>query len=430
MKSNSVLNKEISNASWMIGARIVQMILSFIVSILTARYLGPGNYGLVNYGAAYVAFFTSLCTLGINSIIVKEFVAKPDKQGETLGTTIVLRFISSCLSVLVIFLIVCVVDRGDTLSIQVVFLCSLALIFQIFDSINYWFQSKYMSRVTSLSTLAAYTIVSAYKIILLITGRSVIWFAISTSVDYVLIALFQWLAYKKYNGPKLSFSKSKAHFLLTNSYHFILSGMMVAIYGYTDKFMLKQMLNEEAVGYYSIATSISTVWAFVLNAIIDSVYPTIMQLYTKDKKTYERKNRQLYAIVFYVAVFVSILFTIFGGIAINILYGESYMESVMPLRIVTWYTAFSYLGVARNAWIVCENKQKYLKYMYLGAAGINVVLNYFMIPQWGASGAAMASLITQIFTSLIMPAFFKEMRPNAKLMLEAILLKNTLPQKS
>lgn len=50
-------NKEVKNAGWLIGGKIIQMLLSLVVGVLTARYLGPGNYGLVNYGAAYVGFF-------------------------------------------------------------------------------------------------------------------------------------------------------------------------------------------------------------------------------------------------------------------------------------------------------------------------------------------------------------------------------------
>ncbi len=55
------------------------------------------------------------------------------------------------------------------------------------------------------------------------------------------------------------------------------------------------------------------------------------------------------------------------------------MLSVMPLRIITWYTAFSYLGVARNAWIVCENKQKYLKWVYGAAAVSNVIFEFLFL---------------------------------------------------
>lgn len=402
----------------------MQMLLSLVVVILTARYLGPSNYGLIGYATAFVSFFTSLCTLGINSVIIMDFVAHPDEQGETIGTTIILRAISSLLSSVMITAIVALLNRNEPLTVVVTFLCSIALLFQVFDTINYWFQSRYESKITSLATLTAYIITSAYKIILLCLKKDVRWFAFATSVDFICIGIFLIVSYKKHNGPKLSFSWAKAKSLLGKSYHYILSGMMVAIYSQTDKLMLKHMLNETEVGYYSVATTVCGMWVFVLAAIIDSMYPTIMQLYNNgDEKAFERKNRQMYAIVFYASTFVSVGFLIFGDFFISILYGKDFAPAGLPLKVITWYTAFSYLGVARNAWIVCENKQKYLKYMYVGAAVINVVLNMILIPVMGASGAALASLITQLCTSILLPMCWKEMRPNVKLMVDAILLK-------
>ena len=93
------------------------------------------------------------------------------------------------------------------------------------------------------------------------------------------------------------------------------------------------------------------------------------------------------------------------------------------MRIVTWYVAFSYLGVARDTWIVCEGKQKYLVRIYAGAAVTNVVLNYFFIRLWGASGAALASLITQISTIFVFPLLIKDYRPNVRLMIKAVSLR-------
>lgn len=423
LKNKVSKNKELKNAGWLIGGRVIQMILSFFISIITARYLGPGNYGKINYVSAYVSFFTSFCNLGINSIIIKDFVDNPDEQGEAIGTTLLLRLFSSILSMIMIVTIVSIVDKNEPVTVLVAVLCSVALIFQIFDTFNYWFQFKYKSKITSIAVLIAYIVTSVYRIILLILGKSVQWFAFATSVDYICLAAILFYFYKKENGPRLHFSISKGKYLLTNSYHYILSGMMVAIYGQTDKFMLKHMLDETSVGYYSLATTLNTMWVFILKAIIDSMYPTIMRLYNTDKKAFERKNRQLYAIVIYVSVVVALMFMLFGKYIIYILYGESYLAASAPLKIVTWYTIFSYLGVARNAWIVCENNQKYLKYMYVGAALINVLLNYVMIPQFGASGAAMASLLTQISTSLILPCFIKQMRPNVRLMIDAFLLR-------
>ena len=78
--------KEVINASWLIIGRVVQMILSFVVGIFTARFLGPSNYGLINYGLAFVTFFVAFCNLGINSILVKEIVDSPEESGTILGT--------------------------------------------------------------------------------------------------------------------------------------------------------------------------------------------------------------------------------------------------------------------------------------------------------------------------------------------------------
>lgn len=421
-------NKIIKNASWLMAGKVINMILSFVIGLFSARYLGPNNYGLINYASAYTLFFSSFCNLGINSVIVKIFIDHPDEEGKTIGTTLLLRLISSVLSIVIIIGIVSIVDKGEPITLSVVTLYCLCLIFQIFDTFNYWFQSKLLSKYYAIATLIAYLSVSAYKILLLIYGMSVQWFAVSNAIDYFIVAIILVFFYKKCNGPRISFSFKNAKKILRLSYSYILSGLMVAIYGATDKLMLKQMLDETSVGYYSLAMQISTIWAFILSAIIDSMKSSIMTYHNTNKNQYELMNKRLYAIIFYVSIFISAVITIIAPIFISIVYGESYLPAVTPVRIVVWYVAFSYLGVARDIWIVCEKKQKYLKYLYIGSALFNIILNALLIPWIGTAGAALASLITQISTIFLFPVFFKELRINVKMMLDAILLKNILPK--
>lgn len=418
-----IQNKEIKNAIWIISGKVVQMALSFIVSILSARYLGPSNLGVINYVQSYVAFFTAFCTLGINGLIINDFVEHPNEEGTAIGTTILMRAISSLLSGIMIVAIVSILDRDEPITKVVAILCSLSLIFNVFDTINFWFQSRYKSKFSSLATLIGYIATTIYKLFLLICRKSVVWFALASSIDYAVIALALLIIYKRCNGPKFKYSYEKGKQLLSKSYHFILASMMVAIYGQTDKLMLKQMLSEAEVGYYSIATSVCSMWTFILTAIIDSIYPTIINL-KKDgqEEAYKQKNIQLYTIVLYASISVSILLQFFGRPIVLLLYGDAYAPSISVLKIVTWYTAFSYLGVARGAWLVCENKQKYLKYMYVGAAICNVLLNFSLIPIMSASGAALASLITQMLTSIVIPFCVPAMRENAIMMIDAIRL--------
>ncbi len=417
-------NKAVKNAGWMIGEKIVQMMISLIVGVLTARYLGPDNYGLINYANTYTAFFASICTLGINSILVKEFIDHPEDDGEILGSSILLRLLSGFFSVVVILAIVCVIDRDDPTAIAVVFLSSIGIIFHVFEVFNYWFQAKLLSKVTSTAALVSYTVMTIYKIFLLATGKDVKFFALSLSIDYIVIGILLFICYKKYCGGKLRASKNCCKRLLSQSVHFILPGLMVSVYAQADKIMLKQMLSPAEVGYYSTATNICNLWCFVLSAIIASMRPLIMEDHKNENEDeFIRKNKLLYAIVFYLSTVVSILFVLLANPVVSLLYGSDYLPSVAPLRIATWYTAFSYLGVARNAWIVCKNKQKYLIWLYVSAAVANVILNFFMIPLWGTCGAAFASLLAQMTTTVIAPFFIKPFKENSILMIEAILLK-------
>ena len=333
------------------------------------------------------------------------------------------RIVSSTLCALLIVGIVAVVDFDEPTTIAVTVLCSLSLLFHVLDTFNYWFQYNYKSRVTAIATLAAYVATAAYRLYLLATGKSILWFALAMSVDYMVLGFVLYATYRKHRGPKLSVSLSTGKRILKKSYHYILSGMMVAIYLQTDKLMLKQMLGETSVGYYTVGTTVCGLWSFVLAAIIDAVYPTIIRLHKQSKEAFEKKNRQLYAIVFYLSVVVSIGFFVLGDYLIIFMYGEEYRASSVILKIATWYTGFSYLGVARSAWVVCENKQKYLKYIAMGAAIVNVVLNALLIPVWGGAGAAVASLMAQLSTSLLLPLLIKPLRPNAKLMLESFAFK-------
>ena len=419
---NLFRNKSVKNASWLISGRIIQMVLSLFVSLLTARYLGPNNYGLINYALAYTSFFSSICTLGINSIIVKELIDNRENEGTIIGTTLVLQTISSFISSGIIVSIVSIIDNGEPITIVVVLLCCIGMIFNNLHVFTYWYQSNLNSKVSTIISLIGYVVVSLYRIILLITAKDVRYFAFATSVDYFVVGVLLFFSYRFKHGQKLSFSFDCSKKILKSSLHFVLPSLMVSIYGQTDKLMLKQMISDAEIGYYSTAVAICGMWVFILTAIIDSMNPVIMELHKKNQfNAYRKKNVQLYHMVFYIALFVSLIISIFAKLIVSILYGDAYLPSVQPLRIITWYTAFSYLGVARNSWIVCENKQKYLIWIYISSAVFNVVLNSILIPFYGSSGAAFASLLSQIFSCIVVPAFIKPLRENVKMIFDSII---------
>lgn len=409
-------NKVFKNASWIIFCKIVQAVLNLVVTMLSARYLGPSGYGLINYAASVVAFVTPIMQLGLNSILVQEIVNTPEKEGEILGTSLLMSFCTSFLTIGGVVAFVAIANHGERETIIVCALYSILLIFQSLELVQYWFQAKLKSKYPAIVMLVAYVIVSAYKITLLVTGKNIYWFALSQAIDYLVISSLLLIVYARLGTQHLSISWEHAKRLFAKSRYYIVSSLMVTIFAQTDRVMLKLMVNDAATGYYSAAVSCAGMTSFIFTAIIDSARPSIFEGKKIGQEIFERNIIRLYSVIIYFALLQCVFITAFAKIIINILYGNDYASSVDALRLIVWYTTFSYIGSVRNIWILAEGKQKLLWILNLSGALLNVVLNYILIPVWGIMGASFASLITQFFTNVLMGFIIKPIRRNNALM--------------
>ena len=411
------------NAVWLMAGRVAQLAVNLLVGVLTARYLGPSDFGLIQYAAACAGCLVSLCNLGIPSVLVKSLGEEPEREGEILGTALVLQGLSSVLCALGILAFLRLTDRENTALLAVAGLAGLGMVLRIFEVLRCWFQSRQQCSVTALVTLGAYGASAAYKAVLLVQGRNVVWFALAAVVEYGCLGILFLLVYRKNSGGKLGFSRQRAGVLWAKSRYFVLPGLLTAVYAQADRILLKGFWGESDLGCYSAAVSLSGSWCFVLSAIIEVMYPEITGAY-EDKERFLRRNRQLYALVFFLSMGMSTGITCLAEPLIGVLYGQAYLPAAAVLQILTWGTAFSYLGVARNAWVVCRDRQKYLLWVYAAGAGANLGLNLLLIPQYGAVGAALSSVAAQVVTAVAAPLCIPKLRENARLMLEGMLFWN------
>ena len=412
--------KVVKNAAWIIGVRIVQSILALVISMLTARYLGPSNYGLISYASSVVAFVVPIMQLGLPSILVQEIVNKPKQEGEILGTSIVLSVTSSFACMLGVFAFANVVNTGETTTIIVCALYSTLLFAQAIEIVQYWFQAKLASKYVSITSLVAYAIVSAYKIFLLVTGKSIYWFAVSNALDYAIIGIALLIIYRRLSGCRLHFSLPLAKSMLAKSRYYIVSNIMITIFAQTDRIMLKLMIDDASAGYYAAAVSCAGMTGFIFGAVIDSMRPMIFESRKTSNGAFEKNVSRLYSIIIYLSFAQSVFMTLFAPLIVRILYGVEYQNTIGVLQVLVWYTTFSYMGSVRNIWILAEDKQRYLWIINLSGALTNVVLNAALIPSIGVVGAAIASLITQVFTNVVVGFIIKPIRKNNELMIRGM----------
>lgn len=412
-------NNVFKNAGWIIGCKIVQSLLNLVIGLITARYLGPSNYGVISYVASIVAFAMPLMQLGLKNTLVKEFVDFPDREGTILGTSLLLNIISSIFCMIGSVSFVMIVNAGETETIIVCALYSLTLLFNATEMTQYWFQSKLLSKYPSIAALIAYVFVALYKIYLLVTQKNVVWFAFSNVIDYFLISVILMDIYKKVGGQKLSVDWRLGKEMLSRSKYYIIPSLMVIIFQHTDRIMIKLMIGEAETGFYSAAITCIGITSFVFSAIIDTARPVILEAKGRTPEEYEKKVVQLYSIITFLSLAQSIGMTVLARPIVFVLYGADYAKTAGILAVAVWYNTFGHYGSVRNIWILAEEKQKYLTGINVAGALANVVLNFILIPIWGAVGAAVASVITQFFTNVIIGFVFKPIRKNNSLMIKS-----------
>lgn len=412
----------ISNTSWMMAQQIYSMILSLVAGSLSARYLGPSNYGLLSYGSSLISLFTMVSSLGLTNVIINEMIKKPEKTGSYLGSALIARLVASFLSLGLIYGIIRFLEPNNQLLQTVTVLQGLAVIFQSYEVFTYYFQMQMQMKVVSLATMLALTAAAIWRISLLAHSADVPFFALTNSIQYLVAGLIVIAIFVVKANIKLTVSFRDAKYLVGKSYHLIISSIASTICCQIDKIMIGKMLNETHLGFYSAAVTIAELWEFVPSAAVNSARPLILSKRENDYKEYERRFQLLLLAITCLGIGVSIIFMFLGDLAINILYGKDYLEASAPLAILIWSTAVASIGYARNVWFVAEDCQSYVKHFTTMGAIFDFVANFWFIPHFGITGAAITTALSHILVGFIAPLFVKKTRRFIVLYFKSFLL--------
>jgi polysaccharide transporter, PST family len=411
------LQKIIGNTGWLFADKVVRMGVGVLVVVWIARYLGPEQFGLLNYATAFVALFATIASLGLEGIVVRDIVRSPEQKDEILGTAFLLRLIGALLTLILTAACASLIRPGDTLTQWLVVIIAAGTIFQSFDTIDYWFQSQVQSKYTVVVKNTAFLIATLLKIVLLLIKAPLIAFALVALAEVTFGAIGLLFAYRVHGQYLRSWSWNGgwAQRLLKDSWPMIFSGMVIAIYMKIDQIMLGDMVGNEAVGMYSAAVRISEIWYFIPVAIVTSVFPTIIRAKQQSNALYLQRIQHLYTILVWMALSVAVPLTFLSTAIITKLFGHQYAPAGAVLSIHIWTAVFTFFGIGKGAFIQAENMQLFSLICTSSGAIVNVLLNIILIRRYEIMGAAVATLCAQIASALVIPVFYSKDRISIKL---------------
>jgi PST family polysaccharide transporter len=418
------LQKILSNTGWLFADRILRMGVGLIVGVWVARYLGPEQFGLFNYAIAFVALLSPVATMGLDNLVIRDLVHDTANKDEILGTTTALKFVGAVLAWLLIMSGVGLMRSNDRTTQWLVGIIAIGLLFQSFDSIDFWFQSQIQSKFTVFARSTAFILVTGARVALIQVKAPLVAFAWLGCAEALLVSVGLVIVYK-IKGWRLSTWRSsfvRAYELLKHSWLLVLSGLAIMTYMKIDQIMLSQIIGNDAVGIYSAALRISEVWYFIPMAVISSVFPTIVAVKTSDIKLYYTRLSNLFNFMARLAYAIAIPITFLSGWLIELLFGSHYAAAAPVLAIHVWANVFVFLGVAQESWNISEGFLKLSLLQTLIGAVINILLNLILIPSYASIGAALATVVAYAFSAVITNIVSQSTRKILLLQLRAMLL--------
>ena len=249
-----------ANLGWLALDKGLRLVLGLTVGTWVARYLGPADYGLLNYALALASLLAVLPGLGLDGLVRRELVSETAPAPTLLGTVTVLRLAVG----LVVYAALAsgALLFGHDARLQQVMLYSGLLLFQpMLLTPDLWFQARMLSKHTVIAQNTAFVLSSLGRVALILGHAPLPWFAALIIIDLGVTSVLLARTAARLGCPWRGWrwDSTLARDLFSRAWPLLLSGLAVIIYLKIDQVMVKLLAGATAAGHYAAAVKISEI---------------------------------------------------------------------------------------------------------------------------------------------------------------------------
>jgi PST family polysaccharide transporter len=398
-----LLQRLLGNSLWQILDKVFRMGTGVLVSAYVARYLGPGDFGLMNFAVALTALFSAVAAFGLPSIVVRDLVQRPAERASLLASALLVRLAGGGIAVALAVRIAALMRPGDLSSLEVVAVVALAALPQAWDVIDYDYQSRMQARPIVIVRSISFAASAALRVGLVLLGAPLLGFAWAIVLEAALNAVLM-MRLIRLDGLHLRWidaSAREVRNLVKASWPLVIAGLSVSVYMRIDQVMLGAMLGDTGVGIFSAAVRISEALYFLPVAVAASVAPALTAAHSRSQIDYERRFLQVTRLLVWLAIAVALGLALLSGPIIGFLYGARYAGAAPVLAIHAWCGVLVSFGVCGTLWLTNAGHFRNQMFQTMAGAGMNVALNLLLIPRAGVVGAAIASCAAQVTSAVL-----------------------------
>ena len=415
--------KIFKNLYWAVIGKIVTLLGSLLVGIFVARYLGPEQYGLMNYVISYVSLFSILAAFGLDNIEIRELSRNNANKNVIIGTSFYLKCFLSIVTIIIIA-ITTVIFEADLYTKIMIGIYSFSVILNSFSVIRNYFTSIVLNEHVVKAEINRTLIGAGIKVLLLFFHASLIWFIIAGLFDCILIAGGYYFVYRSKVGriKEWKFDKNLAMYLIKQSFPLLLSGAAVIIYQRIDQVMIGNMIDKASVGQFSVAGKFTEIIIFIPTIMAQTITPILVRIKENSVEEYHRKGQLFLNITVWGSILLAIIVSLFSYWVILWTFGSQYLAAVPVLQIMAFKTVGMALSSSGGQLIIIEKIHKYAFIRNILGCGLCIALNLVFIPKYGIIGSAIVTIVTVFFSGCISNIFIPSYHLILKMQIKALFL--------
>lgn len=388
-------NEVALNTAWQFFERFFGLGCSFISSIFVIRYFAPAEYGIFAYASSYVTLFSALCTMGLQSIVVREMIKKEIPTEEIMGSSFVIMLIGAIIAT-IIAICGAIYSHEKSLTRWVILILCLINIINSFAVINYYFQAEIKSRYVAYVMLVQDIADICIKLTLVHLKAGIISFALIGLGESIFTNVIIYLIFHNYSKLKSwKFTSNTIKFLFHQSLPLAISGVMIGLYMRLDQVMIEYYCGTQAVAQYNVGIKIVEMFYIIPMVLLPNILPRLIQIYTNNRQEFKKLFSQILNIFTFLSLTLIAIIYLTGEKIILLLYGSKYIESGIVVKPLSILILPIFIGILFSGWLQIKGLQKYSLYFTITGLSICLLLNFILIPRYGIIGAAYAIISAQ-----------------------------------
>ncbi len=391
--------------SWSVAGRATQIISVAAVNVVLVRALRPESYAIYGLATTTLTILLPITLFG-QLPVVRELSRNPDNRSVRRAAVTF-----GVLSSLVCAGVAAGLAQADVRTFRSahdeLIIVAIALLARPFAVAGWFYQAKLKLRVPVLWDAAAAVVACSLRIVVALTSadiRQLCWLlvlesylgCVGVAASYVLGRRRAFASDTARAAVPAVVDRRRGGSIAIESGALLVSALAVMLYLRLDQLMMGWLSTRRQLGLYSSVATVAEALYFVPAVIISAVLPVISRAYVSDREKYRTMVFRATTIAVWSGLVIAAIGFVTAPYVVEVLYGAAYAGAGWPLRILFLSTPFAFLGIVESVQTVNEGLQVPAMARVGAAAVLNIGLNFWTIPRFGAVGAAWTTVAAQL----------------------------------